>query len=97
MIEAYLAGHVPHAVMADWCDEQGLVFPRSPPVVVHRRRGTCRCTLRKSESGCLMKPGHLDPIPQQRRCSLSSGNRPFDDETTRPVLAPCISHSLSRT
>lgn len=29
MLEAWLAGEVPHDVMADWCEERGVVFPRS--------------------------------------------------------------------
>ena len=37
MIESYLNGDVPHSVMADWCEERGLPFPRSGPTT-HRQR-----------------------------------------------------------
>ncbi len=42
MIEAWLAGEVPHGVMADWCEEQGLVFPRVQRVGVHRTAAATR-------------------------------------------------------
>ncbi len=36
MLDDWLEGVVPAAVMADWCEEQGLVFPRSQ-TVTHRK------------------------------------------------------------
>lgn len=29
MLEAWLAGDVPHEVMADWCEQHGCLFPRA--------------------------------------------------------------------
>ncbi len=37
MLDAYLAGDVPHGVFADWCEEHGIVFPRKQ-TVLHRMR-----------------------------------------------------------
>ncbi len=38
MLDDWLAGHVPQAVMADWCEERGTVFPRHELAVVRRTR-----------------------------------------------------------
>ena len=38
MIDAWLAGDVPHGVFADWCEEHGLPFPRAVSVVGRERR-----------------------------------------------------------
>ncbi len=48
MLDAYLAGDVPHGVFADWCEEHGIVFPRAVVVAIHRSRWTRRSESRSS-------------------------------------------------
>lgn len=37
MLDAWIAGDVPRDIMADWCEERGLPFPRSLPAVSRHR------------------------------------------------------------
>ncbi len=77
MLEAYLAGEVPHAVMVDWCEENGVVFPRRSPgagVLQGRRRHDVPrpCSASRSREG-------------RRFFSVSSGRRRHEmpDSTSR--------------
>lgn len=42
MLDAWLDGDVPHEVMADWCEERGIAFPRLQRVNLHRTAATTR-------------------------------------------------------
>ena len=42
VFDAWRNGDVPHAVLADWCEERGIVFPRVLPSAMSRYRSRGR-------------------------------------------------------